>query len=392
MKLCIIATCLFSGGFTTSMLGMLRELKKQGIETDVLFLEPDRHEWSLDLVKDYHVINAKKVRRSRLDIPAQMQIQKNRTELKKYEGKTLDKKEEIRKTMLSVQNYVLEWFEVMDLREYDCVISWEELTCNYFLAFNVKAKRKVGYIHPDYELAMFAKDVDAPALKKLDKILCCCKANEQTLIPYFPEMKDKITTVYTVMDTVNLETKVNLPVDIYTKSSFDIVTICRLAVYHKGLDRLVRVASLLEKRNVSFEWYLIGEGPGRSEVESLIQQYNVTHLHLLGMQANPYPFLKKADLFVLTSNYEGLPVVVNEAMYFNTPVCVTSYASVHEQVRDGENGFICPMEDEAIADRIAACIEDPSVLQNVVQYLESEDKSHYTDITGFLGIVSGDRA
>ncbi len=75
---------------------------------------------------------------------------------------------------------VMEYKQKCDLSEYDCVIAWEEGFTSYFLANNVIAKKKIGYIHPDYQRARFCKYADEIALQGLDKIAFVSNATKKS--------------------------------------------------------------------------------------------------------------------------------------------------------------------------------------------------------------------
>ena len=74
--------------------------------------------------------------------------------------------------------------------------------------------------------------------------------------------------------------------------------------------------------------YIIGDGVLKNKLESLIQEYNLENrVFLLGRQENPYKYLSKADCFLFSSNYEGFPNVLLEALSCNLPIISTDCLS-----------------------------------------------------------------
>ncbi len=389
MKICMIASRLFSGGFTTSMLNMIEQLKQQGVMVDLLFLDAKNHDWPLESIEGLNVLPIQHTKLSKYDFKAKYYLRR----IKKLQQAMKDEQsvEEVRNTQLAIMRYVIEWLPKYDLSAYDCVVSWEELTCNYFLAFNVKAKKKIGYMQVDYTLAGFDAKIDLFAFERLDQIVNVLKPTNETMIQRFPSLKNRCVYCPHVLNPVDLKKKENEDVSTYEKSSFDIVTIARLDIYHKGLDRLVRVVDALNQKGYAFQWYLIGEGKDRPFIEEMIRERNITNLHLLGNQKNPYPYLKKSDVFVLLSNYEGKPMVVTEALYLNHPVIVTDYDAASEQVSHGVDGFIVDKNDEEqIVDLLAQLIEDPSQLKVLQDNLMQETKEKYVDCSCFLRLMKGE--
>lgn len=92
---------------------------------------------------------------------------------------------------------------------------------------------------------------------------------------------------------------------------------------------------------------IIGEGNGRKDLEALIAQLGLTaDIDLPGFQTNPFPFVAGADLFVLSSAWEGSPNVLTEAMALGTAVVSTDCPSgPHELLDGGRLGPLVPVGD-----------------------------------------------
>lgn len=106
-----------------------------------------------------------------------------------------------------------------------------------------------------------------------------------------------------------------------------LVAIGRL-IEAKGFDVLIEAFSLLRKNGIEAVLTIVGEGPERNKIEALVSELGLSDRVLLaGYQANPYPFLEAADIFVLSSRWEGYVNVLIEAMVFNKPTVVTDCKS-----------------------------------------------------------------
>lgn len=352
-KICIIADHFFQGGFTTSMLAMAKELKKHGVNVHILLLNSKHNAYDISCLAGIEYSDIPVKCKEAFSLPRLYMQMKDRLLIhhldhRRYHSadKNKEKRAQVKRVQLALEYHVLHDLPQIDLTSYDCVVSWEELTCNDFLAYNVNAKKKIGYIHPDYQISGFDRKIDYPVLRKLDTIVGVSRATVATMKQIFPELADRICYVPNITDRDEIVRKAELPEKTFEKSSFDIVTVCRLSIFHKGLDRLVHVAKRLNEDGFVFQWYLIGEGEEEKVLEKMIQADNLNNLHLIGGRDNPFPFMKKADLFVLLSNYEGRPMVVDEAEALGIPVLVTDYASAREQV-DESSGYIVAMDDEA---------------------------------------------
>jgi len=108
---------------------------------------------------------------------------------------------------------------------------------------------------------------------------------------------------------------------------------------------------------------LIGDGPLRSTVEAAVRAAGLDGCcTLTGERDDVHELLGSADLFWLTSEWEGLPNGVIEALACGLPVVATDVGGTAELLRDGEQGFlIAPGDRAALVDRSARILADPAL-------------------------------
>ncbi len=141
-----------------------------------------------------------------------------------------------------------------------------------------------------------------------------------------------------------------------------LVFVGRLAAV-KGVPVLLEALARLRGTDGEVTLTLVGDGPERGWIEERIQALGlegaVTITGYLS-QAEVAGELAKADVFVLASFAEGVPVVLMEAMATGLPVVTTRIAGIPELVEDGVSGFVVPPGDAAtLASRLATLIDDP---------------------------------
>jgi len=92
---------------------------------------------------------------------------------------------------------------------------------------------------------------------------------------------------------------------------------------------------------------ILGEGEERPALEALVRQLGLEQdVSLPGFAVNPYPYMARASLFVLSSRWEGLPGVLIEALYCGAPLVATDCPSgPREILRDGQYGQLVPVGD-----------------------------------------------
>ncbi|BCA54119.1 hypothetical protein W02_12590 [Nitrospira sp. KM1] len=118
----------------------------------------------------------------------------------------------------------------------------------------------------------------------------------------------------------------------------------------KRIDLLLDALARLKELHSGWRCLILGTGPMRDDLLSQAHRLNLLeHVSFIGHVDDVRPFLKRADLFVLTSDKEGLPLALLEAMAMGIPPVVTDVGGTGEVVIDGDNGRIVqPGSVEAI--------------------------------------------
>lgn len=117
----------------------------------------------------------------------------------------------------------------------------------------------------------------------------------------------------------------------------------------KNHSRLINAFSVVHERNPNTRLVIAGEGPLRSQLEQEIIDLGLTEsVKLVGHTKNPYRLMNFADVFVLSSDYEGQPMVLLEALVLGIPVITTSFGSVRGALPK-DVGKIVPPNVELLA-------------------------------------------
>lgn len=187
--------------------------------------------------------------------------------------------------------------------------------------------------------------------KYADCVVTLTKEDQKTYSDYFGK-KLRVEQIYNPVEII--ETK-----EEYDLNSKTIVSVGRLAK-QKGFDYLLQVAEIVFKKHLDWEWIILGEGDEREALEETIEEKNLHQVKLIGRVNNVDEYLRKSSMFVMTSRYEGFPLVMIEAKANKLPVvsfkCKTGPA---ELVQDGVNGYLVDcFNTNAIAEKVCNLIED----------------------------------
>ncbi len=154
---------------------------------------------------------------------------------------------------------------------------------------------------------------------KSDGIISLCRYMAADLEKVLGMKLKNQQVIYNPVDIGEVRAKAGLGSP-FPEEGLHVIAAGRLA-YQKGFERLIMAfPALLEKKPQAHLW-IIGEGQLRGKLEELIENLGLQDkIHLPGYQENPYRWISHADLFVLSSLYEGLPNILLEAIACSCPV------------------------------------------------------------------------
>lgn len=143
------------------------------------------------------------------------------------------------------------------------------------------------------------------------------------------------------------------------KVSKKIVSVGRLAI-QKNHEMLIDAFQMVHKVYPEYVLYIYGEGDLRTKLENKILNLGLEKsIYLPGNIKSIHEHIIDADMFVLSSNYEGLSNALLESMCLGIPCISTNCAGSEEYIRNGENGILIPIKNvEKLAEAIIKLIED----------------------------------
>ncbi|WP_285116078.1 glycosyltransferase [Leifsonia sp. fls2-241-R2A-40a] len=122
----------------------------------------------------------------------------------------------------------------------------------------------------------------------------------------------------------------------------------------KNQGRLIRAFAAVHAENPRTRLVIVGSGPLAGELEALVAELGLQgSVFLTGMQRNPHAIMAKADCFVLSSDYEGQPMVLLEALVLQLPIVTVEFASAKNALPAG-SGMVVPQTVDGVADGMRA--------------------------------------
>ena len=115
----------------------------------------------------------------------------------------------------------------------------------------------------------------------------------------------------------------------------------RLAERHKKLTRLFDIWAKVSPNNPEWKLYIVGDGKDGEYYKSYSEKENLKNVFFEGFQLNPVSYYKRASILVMTSEYEGFPLTMIEAMRYGcVPIVYNSFSASNDIIANTENGYL----------------------------------------------------
>lgn len=228
----------------------------------------------------------------------------------------------------------------------------------------IKTKIFLSWIHID-----FRKHKPIPFMKRLyhafkayDELIF---VSNDARIGFLETINNNVNThvLYNPIDWKEVLVKSADSVDFFKENGYFIDKIKLIAVGRlqdqKRFDRLIDAAEILKNKGYSFILNIVGEGELERELTEKIKSKSLeSHCLLQGFQSNVPAWIKLSDIFVMSSDYEGLPLVICEAMILRKPIVSTNITGPRELLNNGEFGLLCEANAVSLAEKIEKFMKD----------------------------------
>lgn len=261
-------------------------------------------------------------------------------------------------------------------KHYDVAIGYLEGFTDFYVIDKVDADRKIGWIHTDISKTRRSKE-EASYYAQFDQLITITDTCRDSIVKQYPAFEKKTLVVPNLISADEVRQKAEEPIDMTTTPGvYELATVGRLEAV-KGIDLAVDACRILTELGLPIRWHVYGDGSLRREIEAKIERLDLKEKMILhGTVANPYPWIKAADLIVQPSRWEGRSVLLNEAKLLGKAIVVTDYPSVTDQVSHGETAWIVACTPEAIADGIEHVLLDSELRRHLEKTcLETPDDS-----------------
>lgn len=178
------------------------------------------------------------------------------------------------------------------------------------------------------------------------------------------KLLSKVTSIYNPLG-------IDTPTISLTEKKKRILFVGRLEIAQKRVDRLMEIWLATHKLHPDWFFDVVGDGSARAYMEDFVEKNNMENVVFHG-KCDPKPFLVKASIFTLTSDFEGWGMVLSEALNFGVvPLAFNSFPSLSELIEDQRNGVIIPAFDiELYIENLNALIVNKSRREEMAAYAQ----------------------
>lgn len=237
-------------------------------------------------------------------------------------------------------NHLIEKRLIPIFEKFETVVVVSEASKLRVLVSNLKHPKKVQWIHTDYarwsQFSEWSKAVtrnDKSIYLKYDTVVVLSEFCKRGMIQKLPDIAEKIIVIPNLVNGDRILKLAEQSVNINIKSNeLQLVTVARID-REKRIDKVLELALLLQQKGIAFKWYIIGDGPEREELERKAKEKLLDlQVIFVGYMENPYPIMKRCQVMVLLSKYEGTPVTIDEAMVLGLNVVAPRVGGISEQL------------------------------------------------------------
>ena len=251
----------------------------------------------------------------------------------------------------------------------------------------LKSSKKLVWIHNDLKKTELYHYTDEEFRKffGFDKIMVISEKIEQDFdkLTQNLEEKNKIVRIYNPLDTEEIVLKSQEPrskkqearsknSNLGTQNPDPTFVSVGTVFPQKGFDRLLKVHKRLLDEGFHHKILILGDGYDFENIKNLQKDLGVTETStLFGFTDNPYPQIKNADFYILSSRYEGFPTVLFEAITLKKNIIATDVSGVREMLDDGKLGLIIENSEQGIYDGMKKALENPESFDQYAEILKN---------------------
>lgn len=211
-----------------------------------------------------------------------------------------------------------------------------------------------------------------------NKVIALSEGVKKDLLNNFSIKENKIAVIYNPIEIQLIKKLENEIIeDVLFKDEEQIIVSVGRLVKQKDYPTLLKAIKIVTDK-INIRLLILGKGPLENELKNMCKVLKIeNNVEFIGFKKNPYKYLKKSDLFILSSKWEGFGHVIVEAMVTGTPVISTNCNSGPSEILENNKyGILVPVEDHiALSEKILEMLKDKKMKEKYTEmgFLRSQD-------------------
>lgn len=241
-------------------------------------------------------------------------------------------------------------FKLKYYNKYDCSILYTPYSYPGNFVVRNASRNRLLFIHSDYSKIYneieFKNFFDSRKLEKFNNIIFVSNESCKNFLDYYPNFSDKVHVINNLVDYKNIEEQSKKTIkENFKHTDINLLFAGRLDEESKNISMQLKLIKDLLPEFPNLKLFIVGDGPNKKDYKEYIKENNLcSNVFLLGKKQNPYPYIKKCDYLILTSNYEGYPLVVTEALILKKQVISTVKVSDDTMELGKDYGYVVSKE------------------------------------------------
>lgn len=269
------------------------------------------------------------------------------------------------------------------IREYaPDIIHAHDFSASVYCAYCKKGCHLISHLHnnPPWISKWGVKSVLYRLfLGKIEKVVTVSTAIGQEAV-FLKRHKERIVMIKNPIDDIYIEQKALE----YQVGEFDVLFLGRITE-QKNPQKFIRVVDYIRKQGIDVRAIMVGDGNLTTECRKLILEMDLqTNIQMIGFCKNPYPYIKKAKMLLVTSEWEGYGLVAGEALLLGTPVLASEVGGLKMLLKK-MNFALCSSEQEM-------CEKAVELLENEENYKKYKneliaEKDQFKNLKGYMHTI-----
>ena len=278
-----------------------------------------------------------------------------------------------------VTTRVISFFTKKLPAQYDCAISYMHDGenrlfyggWNHFVISKVTAKKKIAFVHGDYEKCGSNNKGNNEIYEKFDIIAACSEGCRKAFLRALPHLEAKTKTVINCHNFEEIVAMSGEETVIYDNQYTNAIVVSRLNP-GKGVDRAIYAAKYAIDKGLKLKLHIVGGGNSMAQLKALSKELRVeSNVAFYGEQANPYRYIKNADFLLIPSYHEAAPLVIDEALCLGVPVLSTATTSSEDMILNRNCGWVCDNSQKGINQKMHEIIANQDEIQRIKKAISS---------------------